>query len=165
MKKFIAIIIIVVSLNLQSQSVRVGVSTGFLSAKYTTDFNNEKTTNNKIEYYGGFSFDYKLSNKFTINHQILYFNANRLMVPILVKYYVSEKISLLAGPQIIFELQKTPDLFNKVNYGASIGASYDFDKNFAIQLGYFMQLNNFYNGDIDLTSRTNYLNIGYIFKF
>lgn len=168
MKKIITLTIVLLltlSINAQKSKTRFGVATGFLLTDTTAEILNTNFYDTSLGYYAGISLNFPLSKNLEIIHQINYYSTNILMVPILAKISLPKKFGLIVGPQFSFELQKTPDDFNYVNYGVQFGTSYDFDKNFALQWGYYMQINNFYKGDLDLSSRSNYFNFSYIFKF
>ncbi len=109
--------------------MRVGVSTGFLNAKYSLEFNGDETSNTEIEYYAGLSFDFKTSSKIDLNTQLLYYKSEKLAIPILAKYSATKDLSLLFGGQMTIELNKVAEDFNALNYYASLGASFDVDKN------------------------------------
>ncbi|RZJ50008.1 MAG: PorT family protein, partial [Flavobacterium sp.] len=71
-----------------------------------------------------------------------------LNVPIMAKYYVIEKLSLEAGPQIGFllsaknQVDDLKDSFKSVDFGLNLGASYDITEHFFAGVRYNIGLSN-----------------------
>jgi len=122
---------------------------------------------------GGFA-EFKLAKGFFIQPEILYstqggkyeisgidylnkqeLNTSYLIVPIMLKYYVVDKVSIEAGPQIGFLLEangnyetrngseifysgngRTKDVYMTENIGLNIGAGYDFTNKLTVGIRY-----------------------------
>jgi hypothetical protein len=109
---------------------------------------------------GGFA-EIKLNEKFAIQPELMYsmlgaggkgsndtVELGYVVIPVMAKYYVVNKFSLEAGPQIGFlasakyaalETNKTIDtkgFFNSTDFGMNFGGNYDFTNNFSAGLRY-----------------------------
>ena len=89
---------------------------------------------------------------------------NSLYLGALGKYNVSDEFSLLLGPAFNYLLEDIVDDYSKLGIFAVIGPSYDITDKFFAQAKYSFQLNNFYTGDSDITSRANFLLVGVGYK-
>jgi len=88
-------------------------------------------------------------------------NASYLIFPIMLKYYVVDKVNLEVGPQIGFLLEangnyktrngaeifysgngSTKDIYKTENIGLNIGAGYDFTKNISAGIRYHFGMSN-----------------------
>ena len=127
---------------------------------------------------GGFA-DIKISEKFSIQPELLYstqgskfnllvntngsnydtentFLLSYINIPVMFKYYATEKFSLEAGPQIGFMVdsklktdvigqsvtQDAKDLFESVDFGLNLGAGYDITKKISAGIRYNFGLTN-----------------------
>ena len=126
---------------------------------------------------GGFYLN--TTNKLTLNY---------INIPIMAKFFVADKFSLQAGPQIGFLMtansteEKSSNVpgyvnnssstdvkssYNSVDFGVNFGAGYSFTENIAIDLRYNLGLNgldkNLASGSTATYNRVFSLNFGYSF--
>lgn len=80
-------------------------------------------------------------------------------------FEVAENFSLLAGPAINYLLEEVATNYSKLGVFGVFGAKYNITKNISAQAKYGIQLNNFYTGSSDISSKVNYLLIGASYKF
>ena len=88
------------------------------------------------------------------------FNLAYINVPVMFKYFATEKFSLEAGPQIGFlvsaklktevdgygsNTQDIKDNFESIDFGLNLGAGYDFTENFSVSARYNLGLANIAN--------------------
>jgi long-subunit fatty acid transport protein len=119
---------------------------------------------------GGFA-EIKISEKFAIQPELVYsaqgakfeeeffgetfefdLNLGYINVPVLAKYYVAEKFSLEAGPQVGFlisakakgegESEDVKEDFNTLDFGFNLGAGFDVSENINLSLRYTAGLSN-----------------------
>jgi opacity protein-like surface antigen len=86
-------------------------------------------------------------------------------MPLMVKYNVANKFNLLFGPQFAYTLEEVSPEFTKLGVSLGFGASYDFNKNFFAEVKYQFQINNYYTGSQDLSSKINFSTIGIGYRF
>ena len=104
-------------------------------------------------------------------------NNHYITLPIMVKYFINETISIDAGPQIGYLLfaQKSngweewtdiKDQLNAFDYGFNIGASYEMDNGMNINIRYNYNFANIYkSNDFDLKANNTVIQISLGYKF
>lgn len=111
------------------------------------------------------------------------FNLSYINVPVMIKYYVSDKFNFEAGPQIGFLTsaetstkldgysqtfdEDAKKYFESVDFGLNFGAGYDFTKNFSAGVRYNLGLSNILKteqGD-DSESQNSVFSISVGYKF
>lgn len=118
---------------------------------------------------GGFA-EIKVFDKFFIQPELLYsaqgtkvdgfggdadIKLNYLNIPVLAKYYIVDKFSVEAGPQLGVLLSAKAegtdikDSTRSVDFGFNIGAGYNFTDNFSVGLRYTIGLSPLSDKDID----------------
>ena len=142
-----------------AQEVKFGVKAGVNFATLGGDADGSSLTGFHV---GGLA-EIKLSDKFAIQPEVLYstqgseftedgfdfkFETSYINVPVMAKYYVVDKFSLEAGPQVGFLLsakaegEDVKDSFKSVDFGVNFGAGYDFTENFFAGVRYNLGLSN-----------------------
>ncbi|MEO8236869.1 MAG: porin family protein [Flavobacterium sp.] len=142
---------------------------------------------------GGFA-EIKLSEKFAIQPELLFatqgtkfeadgggddlkYNLDYLNVPVMAKFYVVDKFSLEAGPQIGFLLsakakagdedENVKDSFKSIDFGVNFGAGYDFTENLSAGIRYNLGLANILDteegNDTKIKNSVFSLSVGYKF--
>lgn len=181
MKKIILTVVVFTFGFVNAQEVKFGAKAGLNFANLTGDIEDASM---KIGFnLGGFA-EIKVSDKFSVQPELLYstqgaknetseddftseskLNLSYLNIPIMAKYYVSEKFSLEAGPQIGFLLsakskyeftesdgeggsisvsgdEDVKDSFESIDFGLNLGTAYDFTENLFAGLRYNIGLSN-----------------------
>lgn len=160
MKKIILSAIAIMAFSFaNAQDVKFGVKGGLNFANLSGDFNGDGVTS----FHVGALAEFKLNEKFAVQPEILVsgqgsdfgeggFNSmlklTYLNVPIMAKYYVIEKLSLEAGPQIGFLLSAknesldVKDSFKSIDFGLNFGAGYDITEHFFAGIRYNVGLAN-----------------------
>ena len=187
MKKvvFATVIALVLSLvTVHAQEVKFGAKAGlnfaFVTGDNTKDF--DPTTN----FHVGLMAEFKISNKFSLQPELIYsgqgadtnidsegsIGLNYLNIPLIGKYYVTERLSLEAGPQIGFLLSSKggsinyKDFLKSTDFGANIGVGYKLDNGLNFGARYNLGLTNII--DVDGFSDKNrngvvQLSVGFFF--
>lgn len=184
-----------------AQETKFGVKAGLNLASFGGD---GEDVSSKVGFHVGGLAEIKLSDKFSIQPELLYstqgakekgqveFNGDvydvemnyklaYINVPVLAKYYVAEKFSLEAGPQIGFlvsakgeatfggnsEEDDIKDAFESIDFGVDFGAGYDFTENISLGLRYNLGLSNIAkteDGD-DFKMNNSVLSLSFGYKF
>lgn len=101
---------------------------------------------------GGF-VEFKVSDKFAVQPELLYsmqgakyeggnVNLNYINIPVMAKYFVTEEISIQAGPQLGILMSATSDgtdikdSLNSTDFGLNIGGGYNIGENMMLDLRY-----------------------------
>jgi opacity protein-like surface antigen len=187
MKKIILSAIAVMAFGFaNAQETKFGVKAGVNFANLTGDI---EETSSKVGFQVGGFAEFKLSEKFAIQPELLFstqgakqdigqsedlkLNLSYLNVPVMAKYYVAEKFSLEAGPQIGFlvgakykfdgEEEDAKDDVKSIDFGVNFGAGYDFTENLSAGIRYNLGLANIAEGDGDTKNSVFSLAVGYKF--
>lgn len=147
-----------------AQDVKFGVKAGLNVSNFTGDVSNAKS---RIGYQVGGLVDIKVSDKFSVQPELVYtslgakddsfgtsvtVNVDYLAVPVMARYYVADKFSLEAGPQIGFLLSAkvkadgdsadVKDSFESTDFGVNLGAGFDFTENLSAGIRYTVGISN-----------------------
>ena len=133
--------------------------------------------------------DIEMSEKFHFQPELTYGSAGKLAfvyLPIMMKYYVADKINIQAGPQLSFStnlqdikngLKDIDDIlgtnvnldkaFNSTGVDLVFGAGYDISEKFFVQARYGLELTNRYSGPLNnsLSVRANTFTVGVGYSF
>ena len=146
----------------------VSITAGFL---YTsTSVNTEGAIENGSDsgFYIGFLGEIYVSHEFWLQPELVYARTNDnsyLQLPILAKFYISDRMNLLAGPQISYTLDDVTDNYSKINVGVGVGVGYNITKNIILNTRYTFQINDYYTGNGDFSFKTRFFNAGLAYKF
>ena len=152
-----------------AQQTRFGVKGGLnISTVVGGDVDNTKSL---VGFHVGGFAEIKVFDKFFIQPELLYsaqgtkvdgpfgtnadIKLNYLNIPVLAKYYIIDKFSVEAGPQLGILLSAksegndVKDGTRSVDFGFNIGAGYNFTDNFSVGLRYTIGLSPLSDKDID----------------
>ncbi|TDO69899.1 outer membrane protein with beta-barrel domain [Flavobacterium chryseum] len=170
MKKIILCAIAIMTFGFtNAQSTKLGVKGGLnLSTLVGGDVESAKSV---VGFHVGGFAEIKIVEKFAIQPEILFstqgtkvesvfgndfdLKLNYLNIPVLAKYYIVDKFSVEAGPQLGVLLSAKADdndikEFSKsVDFGFNVGAAYHFTDNLSINLRYTIGLSPLSDEDID----------------
>ncbi len=147
--------------------------------------------------------DFKISNKFSVQPELLFsmqgaklttaygnqsadetHSLNYLNIPVMAKYFATEKLSIQVGPQIGFLVSATDKInsnitglassstdskadYNSVDFGLNFGLGYDFTENISLTTRYNLGLSevekNVPSGMTGSKNRVISLSLGYSF--
>lgn len=186
MKKLILVAIMLLSITtvLQAQSIRFGIKGGINFANQNGDAGFEGTEFNKdgiTSYHAGLVSEIKIFDNFAIQPELLYStqgatykNAGEefknelgyLSIPVLVKIYLSESLSLELGPQasVLMNQRKNIDFSDAktFEFAAVGGLGLNITKNLFIQARYGLGLTEA-SKNADIKNSTIQLSAGIIF--
>lgn len=153
---------------LNAQGVNFGASAGYVSGNVKISEGGNSFTGSDSGFYFGLLAEIEVSEEFIVQPEIVYTNIEStgfLQIPIMAKYYVSDKFNILAGPQFTYTLEDVIDDFTKLNIGLGIGLGYDFSEEFFAQAKYAFQVNDYFTGSGDFSSTIGFLNVGIGYRF
>ncbi|MET3027603.1 porin family protein [Flavobacterium sp. UW10123] len=200
MKKVILAAIAVMGFSFaNAQDIKFGVKGGINLSTFTGDI---EDVSSKVGFQVGGFAELKLSEKFSVQPEVLYslqgakfkedgdsysykekIHASYLNIPVIAKYYVIDKLSVEAGPQIGFLLsakdkwesvedgekysgkENVKDGFKSVDFSLNIGAGYDFTENISAGIRYNFGLSNIsdYSDNTKIHNDVISLSLGYKF--
>jgi len=191
MKKllFIAVIAILSSLNVSAQETpsstketSYGVTAGFQSTSLKVSL---KGLSDIVEdgegFFIGLFAEFPLSEKFSIQPEFHYSSAtnngeslDNLILPVFLKYYVTEKFNVMSGLQFDYYTDKDLENFKKFGLGLSIGLGVDITDSILISSRYSFGItervdrSEFIDDFIDLSdlsAKINVFQIGLGYRF
>jgi opacity protein-like surface antigen len=188
-----------------AQETKFGVKGGLNLANISGDVEDNSS---KIGFNVGGFVEIKVSDKFSVQPELLFstqgtkeeysenfggstinytdkLNLSYLNIPVMAKFYVAEKFSLEAGPQVGFllsanakseatdgtdslsEEEDVKDAFESIDFGLNFGAGYDFTSNLSVGLRYNLGLSNIAKTDSgdDYKISNNVFSVSLGYKF
>ena len=146
----------------------IAVTAGYLNTIERTSIEGQSENISNSGFYAGFIVEKYISYEFWMQAELLYANdedTSFIQIPILAKFYLSDNFNLMAGPQISYRLEKAAENFTNLNIGLSFGVGYNITKNLAGFTRYTLQLNDYYTGSGDFSSKNRSFNVGLAYKF
>ncbi len=170
MKKIILTAVALCALSFaNAQETKFGVIAGTDFATAKVELEGVNVTDNTTAFFGGFFADITASEKFHVQPELVIVTADggsQLQLPILAKYYLADKVSILAGPDLLFDLEKKTDGFKSFGVGIDLGAAYDVNEHFMIEAKYNLGLTNFIeNAPSGYSAKISGLFLGLGYKF
>lgn len=167
MKKLFLVTAIAVSVlsNVNAQDIKFGAKAGLNFAFITGD--NTEDLKPNTDFHFGVMAEFKISDKFSLQPELIYsgqgadiniesegsITLNYLNLPLIGKYYFTEKLSLEAGPQIGYLLSTKggtlnyKDLLKPIDFGVNFGVGYKLDNGLNFSARYNLGLSDI--NDVD----------------
>ena len=160
-----------------AQETKFGAKAGLNMSNFTGD----AETDAKIGFYVGGFAEIKLTDKFAVQPEVLFsmlgakddnanYDSNYILVPVMAKYFVTEQLSLEAGPQIGFLMSAKydgndiKDFYTSTDFGMNFGAGYDVTENINVGVRYSLGLSNVVDASgVDVKTSNIALGLGYKF--
>ena len=174
MKKvlFILVVAIVGLGNVNAQGSNFGITAGFHNLSLKLDVLGMTESESGQGFFVGVTSDFSLSDKFSLQPQLQFATSSQdgdsveqLILPIMLKYHVTEKFNLQAGPQLDYVLSDSEGL-NAIGFGLGFGAGFDFSEKIFISTRYALGLSNRLEdapSEISLKLNTFQIGLGYRF--
>jgi hypothetical protein len=187
MRKSIFAVIVCLTLSIgNAQDITFGVKAGVNLAN-THASGSEENLDGITSFHFGCTVEFSISETFSIQPELLYsaqgsvdedyvLNLNYINLPIIAKFYVSEGLSLEAGPQIGFLVKAEvefddlsvdiKDEFKSIDFGFNFGTAYKLESGLNFAARYTLGLSNIID-DNDLDTKVKngvfQLSVGYTF--
>lgn len=182
MKKllFFAFVAILSIFKINAQESTFGITAGFNSLAVKTSFDEGNISNSESGFFVGFFAEFVAGESISLQPQINYATVfadgerlNELIIPIMLKYYPSDKLFLQIGPQFDYILEEDAEGLNKLGVGLGFGLGFDFSKNVFLSARYAFGINNRIDIEGDnlfdlnegITSTFNNFQIGIGYRF
>lgn len=187
MKKIVLSLVAIMAFGFaNAQDVKFGAKLGF----NFSSINGLEDSDTKLGLgLGGFA-EIKLNEKFAIQPELMYsmlgaggkgsndtVELGYVVIPVMAKYYVADKFSLEAGPQIGFlasakyttlnsnQTIDTKEYFNSTDFGMNFGGNYDFTNNFSAGLRYTAGLSDVFKKEYNQKGKNSNIALTVAYKF
>ncbi|GAA4281784.1 outer membrane beta-barrel protein [Gaetbulibacter aestuarii] len=168
MKKLILFSLLSLFIFSANAQTQFGITTGYLNSNAKVFFDGNSSSESNSGFYIGGVADFTVSEQLHVQPELVYVNVNSsgaINLPVMLKYYVSEKFNIQAGPEVTYLLEEEAEDETSLRIAAGIGLGYDINQNFFLEARYSFQINNYYTGPFDLTARDSFITIGVGYKF
>jgi len=151
--------------------MKFGVKAGYVNSNLTGDI---ETDSKSSAYFGGL-VDFSISAKFHIQPEVLYSmeggsddgaGLDFISIPIMAKYYISDKFNIQAGPQIAFVAggdDFIKDSTKSTDFRLGLGAAYEMAGGLFFDARYNLGLSSIADGDGDVKTQSFNVGLGYRF--
>jgi len=146
----------------------IAVTAGYLNTNNRVTTLDVSENNGNSGFYAGVITERYVSYEFWIQAELLYANVDDISfikLPVMAKFYLSDNFSLIAGPQIAYRLEKNVQNFTNLNFSLGLGFGYNISQKLIAFARYNHQLNDYFTGDSDFSSKDRNFNIGLAYKF
>ncbi|WP_136668743.1 porin family protein [Flavobacterium sp. H122] len=167
-----------------AQETKFGVKAGLNLADWSGD--DADGIDSKVGFHVGGFAEIKLNDKFALQPELLYsaqggkadggtYNVDYINIPVMAKFYATEKFSVEAGPQVGFlvSAKAKPDSGDDIDikdelkstdFGVNLGLGYNFTDNISAGLRYNLGLSQVVDADdVDVKNNVFSLSVGYKF--
>lgn len=197
-KKVVILFIVFFHFSVNAQNIRYGIRTGLNLSNFKGEIDQENFNALLGFQFGGFA-EYKITDEFSIQSELNYsiqgakynfsyttsnyyyfengkYILNYVNIPILVKYYITEDISIIGGTQTNILLNAkmeynvngesnvatVKEIFKTSNFNFTLGACYNITKNILLDARYNVGLTSI-EKDYNVKNNLAQLSIGYVF--
>jgi len=174
MKKlfFIAMILFASIGTANSQNSQFGASGGFYNLSVKASNSGFSASADASGFYAGVFGEFVLSESLNLQPEIqlaMTFSdgesSEQIVLPVMFKYYVSEKFNVQAGPQFDLILEDSPGV-NNFGLGLGFGAGYEFSDKFFASGRYGLGLTNrLEDAPSGVNVKFNTIQIGFGYRF
>jgi hypothetical protein len=186
-----AIAVIALGTAAQAQDINFGAKAGVNFASMSIDPEGEMDLKSRTGLHIGVVAEFKLTETFAIQPELLYSmqgykfelggedfetKTDYLIVPIMAKYFVTEGLSIEAGPQVGFlmsakddEGEDIKDGYKSIDFGINGGLGYELPMGVFFQARYYVGLSNIAEDsdegatDVEYKNNVFALSVGYKF--
>ncbi len=161
--------------NVNAQENSYGVTAGFQSTSLNLSLGSISENSTDSGYFIGLFAEFSLSENLSLQPEFHYsciFNDGEslsdLIIPVLLKYNISEKFNVMAGPQFDYITDGDIENFKKFGLGLGVGLGYDITDNILISSRYSFGISNRVDMPeipADFTAKFNILQIGLGYRF
>jgi opacity protein-like surface antigen len=135
---------------------------------------NGKDADGKTGFAFGAFADYAVNDKFHVQAEALYsmegadkYKLDYLRIPVLAKYYVMDKLAIMAGPSFGFKIadETNSEKTKSMDLGLAAGAAYDVTENIFVDLRYTAGMSDIKDTSGGDAVKTTNFQIGVGYKF
>ncbi len=160
-KSFLTLALIVCSIFISNAQEGFSVQAGISNVSFSTEFEGGSASDSELGFFLGAGYQFSLNDNFDLQPSLLYSavkDLNALYIPVMVKYNISDKFNVQAGPQVNYLLEDIDD--GKLGIDIAAGVGYKISDEFYALARYGFQVSrDIENFDIN----TLHIGVGYNF--
>ena len=176
MKKLVLTIALVsFCFSTNAQDSKFGITAGFQSTSIKVSGGSFDISQDASGFFLGFYVQFLFSETFSIQPELQYSSISSdgetlglLVIPIMMKFHVTEKLNIMAGPQFDYVTAKDTEGIDKLGLGLGLGLGYDISDHIAVGTRYYFgfdRLNDMGEDIVYASIKLNILQVGLSYRF
>ena len=159
-----------------AQDSKFGATAGYQSLNVKLSGGGEELSSDASGFFLGFFAQFSVTETFSIQPELQYSSitdegesSGLIIIPLMMKFHVTENFNLLAGPQFDYITeQELDDAVNKLGLGLGLGLGVDISDHIAVGTRYsfgFDRLNDMEEDIANASIKLNILQVGLSYRF
>ncbi|MDA9302801.1 PorT family protein [bacterium] len=163
-----------------AQESKFGITAGYQSSSFEVSGDGLDLSTDASGFFLGFFAQFSVSESLSIQPELHYSSVSDsdnddddesvgdIIIPIMLKFHVSDKFNLMAGPQFDYITEEDTEGIKKFGMGLGLGLGYDFSDNISLGARYsigFDRLDDEGEDVGDASFKMNILQIGLSYSF
>ena len=152
-----------------AQDFSFGLTAGYSNGTAKVESGDFEASASESGFFIGLLADYAVSEKFHVQPELVFNaidNLSSLVMPIMAKYYATDKLNIQAGPTFSYLLEDSQDDYTNFGLSLGVGMGYDINDKWLVEGRYNFQVNDYYTGDASgVSSKLNLFTLGVGYRF
>ena len=158
-----------------AQESKFGITAGYQSSSFEISGGGVDLSTDASGFFLGFFSQFSVSENLSIQPELHYSSVSDdgesvgdLIIPVMLKFHVSEKFNLMAGPQFDYLTEDDTEGIKKFGMGLGLGLGYDISENISIGARYSLGFDRLDDEGVDLDGasiKINVLQLGLSYSF
>jgi len=174
-KLFFTIALVSFCFMVNAQESKFGITAGYQSSSFEISGGGVDLSTDASGFFLGFFSQFSVSENLSIQPELHYSSVSddgesvgNLIIPVMLKFHVSEKFNLMAGPQFDYLTEDDTEGIKKFGMGLGLGLGYDISENISIGARYSLGFDRLDDEGVDLDGasiKINVLQLGLSYSF
>ena len=174
-KLFFTISLVSFCFMVNAQESKFGITAGYQSSSFEISGGGVDLSTDASGFFLGFFSQFSVSENLSIQPELHYSSVSDdgesvgdLIIPVMLKFHVSEKFNLMAGPQFDYLIEDDTEGIKKFGMGLGLGLGYDISENISIGARYSLGFDRLDDEGVDLDGasiKINVLQLGLSYSF
>ena len=174
-KLFFTISLVSFCFMVNAQEYKFGITAGYQSSSFEISGGGVDLSTDASGFFLGFFSQFSVSENLSIQPELHYSSVSDdgesvgdLIIPVMLKFHVSEKFNLMAGPQFDYLAEDDTEGIKKFGMGLGLGLGYDISENISIGARYSLGFDRLDDEGVDLDGasiKINVLQLGLSYSF
>ena len=174
-KLFFTISLVSFCFMVNAQESKFGITAGYQSSSFEISGGGVDLSTDASGFFLGFFSQFSVSENLSIQPELHYSSVSDdgesvgdLIIPVMLKFHVSEKFNLMAGPQFDYLTEDDTEGIKKFGMGLGLGLGYDISENISIGARYSLGFDRLDDEVVDLDGasiKINVLQLGLSYSF